>query len=430
MPAQPDPGRPGTPRDIVIVANNVDGMGGVQRWAHRLARLFAARGDRVTLVGVTSVEHPHDHDRDGSYRVRTLHDPWRPPALAHRPGTLRGHVDVAARAWDVWRDRTQRQGAARLSRLLDASGPGTVVIAAQVWAMEWVRRADTSGMRVIGMSHESYEATRASSRYRRVKELYADVDRMVVLTGEDADAWARDGMTGVDHIPNPLHIAPAGDPGGGGPVVACVGRLSYEKGVDLMLEAWERVVPRHPDWRLRLYGAGPEEDALRAQAASAGLSRSVEFRGVIDDVGAALEEASVFALPSRAEGLPMSVLEAMAYGRPSVAFDCAPGVRALIGEPAGGGLLVPPGDTVAFAAELGRLMDDAELRRTLGAKARVSAGRFAPDAVLARWDRLFDLLHRDRPSALGGVRAPERSAAGRAVTRAPGRPAAEPAPGG
>ncbi|WP_245623250.1 glycosyltransferase [Spirillospora albida] len=427
MPAQPDPGRPGAPRAIVIVANNVDGMGGVQRWAHRLARMFAGRGDRVTLVGVTTVDDPHHHDRDGSYRVRTLHDPWRPPALAHRPGTLRGRMDVAARARDAWRDRVQRQGAERLSRLLDASGPGTVVIAAQVWAMEWVRRADTSGMRVIGMSHESYAATRASSRYRRVKELYAGVDRMVVLTEEDADAWARDGMTGVDHIPNPLHIAPAGEPGAGGPVVACVGRLSYEKGVDLMLEAWERVAPRRPDWRLRLYGAGPEEEALRELAAAGG---SVEFRGVIDDVGAALAEASVFALPSRAEGLPMSVLEAMAYGRPTVAFDCAPGVRALIGDPAGGGLLVPPGDTVAFARELARLMDDAELRRELGAKARVSAGRFAPDAVLARWDRLFDLLHRDRPSAFGGSRAPERPVAGRAVTRTPGRPAAEPAPGG
>ncbi len=87
------------------------------------------------------------------------------------------------------------------------------------------------------------------------------------------------------------------------------------------------------------------------------MSGSVEFRGVVADVEEALVEASVFALPSRAEGFPMSVLEAMAYGLPTVAFDCAPGVRTLI-EDDRGGILVEPGDTVAFAAVLERLIED------------------------------------------------------------------------
>jgi glycosyltransferase involved in cell wall biosynthesis len=97
----------------------------------------------------------------------------------------------------------------------------------------------------------------------------------------------------------------------------------------------------------------------------------------------------------------MSVLEAMAYGLPTVAFDCAPGVRALLGDDRGGdrgGVLVEPGDVAAFAAELERLMDDPARRRAVGARARASVLRFHPDAVLARWDRLFDLLHRDLPT--------------------------------
>ncbi|NDU77034.1 glycosyltransferase [Actinomadura sp. DSM 109109] len=399
------------PRDVFIVCNNADDMGGLQRWAHHMARLLAARGDRVTLVGITRGLEPYHHGRDGSYAVEVLHGEWRPPALARRPGTGLRRLDPAARARDLWRAAAQRRGAARLTELFAAARPGAVVIVAQVWAMEWVRLADTSGLRVVGMSHESYQATRGSSRYRRVREHYAHADRMLVLSAEDADAWARDGMTNVDHIPNALHVTPGVRPTLDLPVVACVGRLSYEKGVDLLLEAWERVTARHPGWRLHVYGNGPDEADLRARAAAAGLSGSVEFRGVVSDVEEALVEASVFALPSRAEGFPMSVLEAMAYGLPAVAFDCAPGVRALI-EDGTGGLLVPPGDTTAFAAALGRLIEDPELRRALGAGARASVPRFAPDAVLARWDRLFDLLHRELPAtAPAPAPAPVRSAA-------------------
>ncbi|WP_149264437.1 glycosyltransferase [Actinomadura sp. K4S16] len=422
------------PRDVFIVCNNADDMGGLQRWAHHMARLLAGRGDRVTLVGITRGPEPYHHGRDGSYAVEVLHGEWRPPVMAWRPRKALRRLDPVARARDLWRTAVQRRGAARLSELFAAARPGAVVIAAQVWAMEWVRLADTSGLRVVAMSHESYQATRASSRYRRVKEHYPWADRMLVLTAEDADAWARDGMTNVDHIPNALHVTPGVHPTLDLPVVACVGRLSYEKGVDLMLEAWERVAGRHPGWRLHIYGTGPDEADLRAQADAAGLSRSVEFRGAVSDVEEALVEASVFALPSRAEGFPMSVLEAMAYGLPTVAFDCAPGVRVLI-EDGRDGLLAGPGDIAAFAAELDRLIEDPDLRRALGAEARASVLRFQPATVLARWDRLFDLLHRELP-ATAPEPAPTHAPApapGRAASPLPGRIAtrgAEPALGG
>jgi hypothetical protein len=89
----------------------------------------------------------------------------------------------------------------------------------------------------------------------------------------------------------------------------------------------------------------------------------------------------------------MSVLEAMAYGLPTVAFDCAPGVRELLTD-GHDGLLIWPGDTVGFAAALDRLIGDEELRRELGGHARVSVRRFDPEPVLDRWEHLFSLLDR------------------------------------
>ncbi|WP_067462090.1 glycosyltransferase [Actinomadura macra] len=407
------------PRDVFIICNNVDELGGVQRWAHHMARLLAGRGDRVTLVGITRGETPHHHHRDGSYAVEVLHRRWHSPVLPWRPIGLWRRLNLVVRGRDLYRSAAQRRGAARLTELFAAARPGAVVIVAQVWAMEWVRLAGVPGLRVVGMSHESYAASRRSSRYRRVREYFAGADRLLVLTAEDADAWACDGMTNVDHIPNALHVEPAVHPTLDLPVVACVGRLSHEKGVDLLLEAWERLVADHPGWRLHVYGDGPEGDGLRERAEAAGLAGSVEFRGTVIEVEEALVEASIFALPSRDEGLPMSMMEAMAYGLPSVAFDCAPGVRALIGD-GESGLLVRRGDTIAFAAALGRLMDDPDLRRALGGEARASVQRFRPDVVLARWDRLFDLLHSDPP------RVPEEVRETPARVRRPGAQHAAP----
>lgn len=366
-------------RDIFIVCNNFEELGGLQRWVHHAGHLFAERGHRVHVIGVTHASDPHDYGRDLPYDLAVLHS----SPVPRRGRGLRG----------LYRRAVQRRGAARLSPLFRAAPPGSVIIVAQVWAMEWVALADTAGLPVIGMSHESYQATKGSSRYARVKRYFADVHRFLVLSTEDADAWARDQMSNADVMPNPLHVTPSRYPDLSAPVVELLGRLSFEKGQDMMLEAWAEVTGRFPDWRLRLYGSGPDEEALRRQAGELGISGTVEFRGTTADVEGALNEASIFALPSRVEGFPMSVMEAMAYGLPTVAFDCAPGVRELITDESDG-LLVQPGNTTEFAEALARLMSDEGLRAKLGRQARTSVRRFSADVVMDRWERMFDLVDR------------------------------------
>jgi glycosyltransferase involved in cell wall biosynthesis len=364
-------------RDIFIVCNNVDELGGLQRWAHHIARLFTEREHRVHLVGVSRADRAHDYGENPPYAVTVLHE--------RRPRARRGAASrLAHRA-------TVRRGAARLSALFRTAAPGGIVIAAQVWAMEWVACADTAGMPVIGMSHESYAATRQSSRYRRVKRYFARADRLLALTQADADAWAFDDMSNAAAMPNPLHVEPAAVSPRTDPVVVRLGRLSFEKGQDMLLEAWSEIAVRHPSWRLRLYGSGPEEDALRRRAAELGVAASVEFPGPTSDLEGALTGASIFALSSREEGFPMSIIEAMAYGLPTVAFDCAPGVRELLTD-GHDGLVATPGNVTAFAAALERLMEDEHLRDSFGEAARVSVRRYAPDIVVDRWERTFTLV--------------------------------------
>lgn len=395
-------------RDVVIVANNIDEAGGAQRWTRSIGAILAARGHRVQLVGVAGVAEPHDYAGEYGgplpYRTSLLHP--RPVHAVAAPTMAQRVVHPGVTPRRVRWTRTQRHGAAGLSHILAPLDQGSaIVVCVQVFAMEWVALADTHGIPVIGMSHESFTASMSSSRGRRAQRLYRDLPRFVALTEKDARDWTVEGgLNNATAMPNPLPLPPTGGADPAAHTCVALGRLSQEKGYDLLLEAWAQAVLARPgtDWTLRLYGDGPDRPKLEAQAARLGITGSVRFEGATDQVRAALLGGSLFLNTSRAEGFPMTLLEALACGLPCVAFDCAPGVREILrGDEPGGdgtstvnGVLITPGNTDTFALHLGRLMDDAGLRRTLAEAAPRSVERYAPEVIGERWDRLFDLVHR------------------------------------
>ncbi|GHJ98548.1 hypothetical protein SY2F82_03460 [Streptomyces sp. Y2F8-2] len=376
-----------TRRDIFFVGNEVNELGGVGRWQIQMARLLAERGHRVKVVGIAPPHAPMELN-DPPFETATLYA-RRPPSRP-KPRLKLGRLDPAVR-----RAEGHMQAAAdKLTRMFRAAGPGAVIIVTQVWAMEWVALADTAGHTVIGMSHEAFETSKKSSRFERVKTYYKDVDRLLVLTQEDADRWAVEGMNNVGFMPNPLPLTPTQETSERTEkVVLSVGRLSHEKGIDMLLDAWAEASRQQPGWVLRLHGTGDQEAALKQRCAELGLEDSVDFAGQTDDVPAALRKASVFALSSRGEGFPLALLEAMAFGLPCAAFDCAPGVHEIItdGED---GLLARPGNTTELAERLVRLMSDEELRETMGEKARRSVQRYSPEHITDRWEELFAFLER------------------------------------
>jgi glycosyltransferase involved in cell wall biosynthesis len=286
-----------------------------------------------------------------------------------------------------------RVQADKLSAHFGAARPGGVVIVTQVWAMEWVALADTSGLTVIGMSHESFEYSRTTSRFRRVQKFYEGVDRMLVLTQEDADRWIRQGLNNTGFMPNPLPFMPEVPSARTEKAVISIGRLHDQKGIDMLLDSWADVAPLHPDWTLRIYGSGEDEELLRTQCTALGLDGSVAWLGRTDDVPGALRGGSVFVQSSRGEGFPLALMEAMATALPCAAFDCAPGVREIVRDGADG-LLATVGNTSELARHLDTLMSDQALRDRMGATARMNVQRFSTDAVVRRWEELFAFLER------------------------------------
>jgi L-malate glycosyltransferase len=174
-------------------------------------------------------------------------------------------------------------------------------------------------------------------------------------------------------------------------VILQVARLDPLKDHVTALRTLERVVQQRPDARLLVAGEGPELPTIQAAVAHLGLQRQVRLLGLRTDVPRLLAAADLFLLTSVSEGIPLTVIEAMAAGLPVVATPV--GAIAVAIEDGKSGLLVPVRDAGALEAALRRLIEDAALRQALGAAARARVESvFAFEAVVARLAAIYDEL--------------------------------------
>jgi glycosyltransferase involved in cell wall biosynthesis len=157
-------------------------------------------------------------------------------------------------------------------------------------------------------------------------------------------------------------------PAGESLTVVCVARLSYQKGQDVLLQAWSLVQESVPTARLILAGDGEQRVQLELLATDLGISDTVDFAGLVTDTRALLAAARVFALPSRYEGMPNALLEAMAAGLPCVATQVSGSEDAIVDGQSG--LLVPPDDPGALASALVALLTNNERAYALGREAQ------------------------------------------------------------
>ena len=352
-----------------------------------MAQGLAERGYAVDLVGLAPHPARHEFVREPAFRRFTLmSQEWPAPPrddrllTRWRPSTrsrLRARVDL------------HREAVAGLADVL-ADGPAGIVVTAQLWAMEHLAEVPHGDWRVIGQYHSSFEAAAAGRDLDRAVSLYRDVERVTLLTPQDAERFQRAGLENTLWLPNPLAFWPVdvAKPADSRTLLY-LGRLSVEKGPGFLVEAWGRIAERHPQWRLRIVGSGPEERAVRRriEALPAGRER-VDLLPPVADAEAELRAAGVLALPSLTEGLPLSLAEAMACGLPCVATDCSDGVR-LLAEDGRAARIVPRADVDALAQALDVLLGDHDLRVDLGARARAAMEPYRADRVLDQWEDLL-----------------------------------------
>jgi glycosyltransferase involved in cell wall biosynthesis len=196
----------------------------------------------------------------------------------------------------------------------------------------------------------------------------------------------------MEVLPNPVEpINRRADPiGGSRKKLLNVGRLTEQKDQRTLIEAFAKIAPLHPDWRLRIVGQGGLHSELENMIASLGLGKRVELAGIIEDMESEYASAQLFAMSSRYESFGLATAEALSAGIPAIGFaDCA-GTNELIRHNVNG-LLVGGGDrVVALAQGLNLLMGSPQLRERMGEAAPASVRKFDLGAIGAQWEALLD----------------------------------------
>lgn len=170
--------------------------------------------------------------------------------------------------------------------------------------------------------------------------------------------------------------------------VAQVGRVEDFKCQPMLVDAFEKVHEKHPDWILKIYGGDSGDGTwqiLESKIKEYNASAYVKLMGDCDTLEKELNDVGVFAFSSEWEGLPNALMEAMALGLPTVATDCPCGGPATIIKDGENGLLVPIWDPNALAEGICRLIEDRDLAERLGQEARKIADIACPDVVYEKW---------------------------------------------
>ena len=168
-----------------------------------------------------------------------------------------------------------------------------------------------------------------------------------------------------------------------------VGRLSYEKGFDRLIDAFAQTARQCPDWNLLIVGDGPEKLKLQEVAQNAGLQDRVFFPGWRESPWPTIPKSSIAVLPSRYEGFPNALLEAMSHGLAPIAFDCESGPSEIITHNKDG-LLISQDDVTALAAAMESLANNDATRTSLATAALSVNERFSPQRVFALWEGVLN----------------------------------------
>jgi glycosyltransferase involved in cell wall biosynthesis len=246
------------------------------------------------------------------------------------------------------------------------------------------------GVKVVIWEHFPVDnhVTRPRGRLARIIAS-AVASQIVTLTKSDQELYATlyAPVGTITHIPNIVH-----SPGANGTTrrkeVLAMGRLSREKGFDLLLEAWSLARPRLPDWSLRIVGDGQMRDELVQKASSLGIDDHVTFAPFSDDPFSLYSGCGIFVLSSRFEGLPFVLIEAMTSGASCISFDCPNGPREVIRDGVNG-VLVPAGQVDALASAMVRLGKNPLLRLRLGSAAQSISKPFSEPRIVARWQEIL-----------------------------------------
>jgi GalNAc-alpha-(1->4)-GalNAc-alpha-(1->3)-diNAcBac-PP-undecaprenol alpha-1,4-N-acetyl-D-galactosaminyltransferase len=372
---------------ITFVISSLGG-GGAERAAAVMANYWAEKGWQITILAINSGRPPaYDLHTDVVYHEMRALLPARSPGLPQdRLARLINDCSKAERAVLI----AELGLILALRHATSVTAPEMIISFLDITNIQVLLATYDADLPVIVTEHsDPFHNSIGEGRESLRRRLYPKAKYVTVLTEEAARYFSATAGDRVRVIPNPL-----GAPGlanekarGARPTLLAMGRLSPEKGFDLLLRAFARIAERHSRWDLEIWGEGALGPYLTELADELGLAERVRLPGFTRNPYEVMRRAELFAVSSLCEGFSNVLVEAMACGLAAVSFDCPSGPRHIIRDGVDG-VLVPPRDVVALAAALDQLMGDEVERHRLAIRAAEVIDRFGVNRVMRMWEAL------------------------------------------
>ncbi len=353
---------------IVFFIQDITTQGGTERTTCCLADEMVRNGQEVRIVSVfrtqEEVQYPLSKSVQVSYLCSDEYD-------GKMPMTKRLHI-------------TARQ--VRKVKQCIALQEADVIISQKFLASLLLFRAGFAG-KSIACEHFRYGMYSSAIRYLR-NRVYRHFRCLVVLTETDRQQFLLHGVQQVKVIANMVSIRPNTWQGQNAHRALAVGRLTKQKGFDLLLSAVASIQEQLGNWKIDIYGDGPEQQALLQQRDELKLQQRVHFHPFTQDIEQVYATHAFYIMSSRFEGFPMVLLEAAAAGLPIVSFDCKEGPSVLLQN--GGGILVPFADVEQLGEAIARVANDDSLRDTLRQQTHNIVVNYTPETIYTKW---MNVLH-------------------------------------
>ena len=359
-------------RKICIFNGGVKNSGGIERVAANLANMWVKDGNKVDLVIVDNCMTPFFR-LDNKINIISLKTEY--------------NVSVMKQIIDFIKLIVL------FRRYIKENRPDVVM-------GMWTSRAIIgtiaclgTGVPVVACEHSAYEKARLDFKILRWF-VYRWSTAIVSLTERDTRIYK--GINANTYtIPNSVKKIKYKVRKSISKVILCVGWVSYEKGIDRLLEIWSKIFLRYPEWKLKIIGKVPEDKICFAEELKK-LEEKYSFGSQLEIIGSTkmifdeYENADIFVMTSRYEGLPMVLLEAMATGLPVISFDCPTGPREIINNNENG-FLVTDGDVKEFAEKLSELIENENKRTAMGRTGYdMINSNYNESVITDKWNELME----------------------------------------
>lgn len=352
---------------ILIIGANFTAPGGTERVGCMIANGIYEAGYEVVIASISYTNKPFFPMNENIKIISLFNSPKR---FLYRAPNI------------IWKIR----------KILKQESIDTIIVVESMLVLFTLPAILGLSIKHICWEHFNFNSDLGKSGRRVARQLAARYcDTVVTLTQKDKSYW----LKGTKHksqisaIPNPCpYPITKNVKKENTKIVLAAGRLTYQKGFDLLLESWREVNKCMPEWKLKIVGDGNDRDKLNKIIKKNELINSVELVGNTNDMSKYYMEAEIFCLSSRFEGFGMVLIEALAFGLPIVSFDCEVGPAEILKDT--GSILVTSDNIQELANSLMIMMKDENGRKEIAINSRKKAEHYQIENIIPQWISIIE----------------------------------------